>query len=175
MTPDTTTIAIMRDDWQRLNARKEEPGESLADVFNRVLDDLEAAEKEGFVPDDREDGPRVDPDDFDTFADIEARADEEGHRDAREDVREAVEAMDLPGGGKTLSERQKALVDCYEHLRLEGSAKKSEFFDIIDGFDHGYASTDSYWSNVVKGKNTLQSLPGVEPPAEGMSTWRFEP
>lgn len=177
MTEATTTIEAMYSDWKRLNARKE-PGEGFKDVLSRVLDNLEAAESEGFVPESDEETRQIDPDDFDTFDKIrereEKRAATESDRGGPERIHALVEEMDLPGDGSTLEARRNALVDLHTHLRKKKTAEKSDFLHVIERFDHGYANAESFWSNVVKGKQTLQTLPGVEPPADGLSTWRFD-
>lgn len=60
----------------------------------------------------------------------------------------------------------------YAHLREEGEAEKSALLDPIDVEATGYDSEASVWANMVKGRDTLRALPGVEPPSAGMSTWR---
>jgi hypothetical protein len=87
----------------------------------------------------------------------------------RERLREA-----LAGSGDVLEARVDAVVAMYDRLRQEGEATKGELLDVVDADAVNYAGPDSVWSNMVKGKRTLQALPGVEPPPTGRSTWRFE-
>lgn len=90
------------------------------------------------------------------------------------DVRDIVDELDIPGSGDRLEARRQAIVDCHTHLRMEQTADKSDFLQVIERFDHGYANGESFWANVVKGKDTLQSLPNVNPPAPGgATTWRW--
>jgi len=80
----------------------------------------------------------------------------------------------LAGSGDVLEARVDAIVAMYDHLRREGEATKAELLDVVDADTVDYAGADSVWANMVKGKETLQALPGVEPPPTGRSTWRYE-
>ena len=86
--------------------------------------------------------------------------------------REAL-ADALAGSGDVLERRVDAIVDMYQYLREAGEAEKSDLLDAIDVEATGYDSRASVWSNMVKGRDTLRGLPGVEPPGSGMSTWRY--
>jgi hypothetical protein len=44
--------------------------------------------------------------------------------------------------------------------------------DFSHGRAVGYASPDSVWANIVKGKDTLRALPGVETPSTRRTEWR---
>jgi hypothetical protein len=61
----------------------------------------------------------------------------------------------------------------YQYLREEGAAEKSELLEAIDVEATGYDSPTSVWANMIKGRDSLRALPGVEPPSAGMSTWRY--
>lgn len=89
------------------------------------------------------------------------------------DLQDAIDDVDLPGSGDTLAARRDALRRLYDHLREHGTAKKRDFLEQIDADAVGYASPESFWSNCVKGRDSLQALPAVDPPGEGEHTWRY--
>jgi hypothetical protein len=80
---------------------------------------------------------------------------------------------ELAGSGDLLDRRVNAILDMYEYLVENGEAEKSDLLGAIDVEETGYASGDSVWSNMVKGKDTLRSLDGVQTPRKGMTTWRY--
>jgi len=80
----------------------------------------------------------------------------------------------LAGSGDLVERRVDAVLAMYAVLREQGSAEKDELLDAVDIEATGYASAASVWSNMVKGKDTLRSLPGVEPPPSGKTTWRYD-
>lgn len=80
---------------------------------------------------------------------------------------------EIPGSGDTLEARRDQLLELYQHLRAEGSASRSDFLELVDADRVGYSSAGSYWSNVVKGRDTLRALPGVDAPGEGEHRWRY--
>lgn len=79
----------------------------------------------------------------------------------------------LSGSGDVLEARVDAILAMYAHLREHGHAEKSDLLSVVDVDATGYASPDSLWANMVKGKDTLAALPGVETPATGRTTWRY--
>lgn len=85
------------------------------------------------------------------------------------------DSLDLPGSDDVLDERRAAIADCYSHLREHGTASKSDFLELVDADAVGYTSRESFWSNCVKGRDSLRALPGVQPPGEGEHTWRHVP
>lgn len=92
--------------------------------------------------------------------------------DTPENERDALRD-ELAGSGDLLDRRVNTILEMHGYLQNAGSAEKSELLDAIDVEATGYDSRESAWSNMVKGKRTLQALPGVEPPRTGMSTWRY--
>lgn len=164
-----TTIQISDEAWQRLNSRKQ-PGDGFKDVVDRVLDRLEELENQ--EPAEPVDNLVAHED----VGELVVQEDDEDDDLRREDVRELVDDLDVPGSGAREEARREALVDLYEHLRMNGSADKEELLRVLEAHDHGYSSGESFWSNVVKGKDTLQSLPDVESPAPGggPSLWRYQ-
>lgn len=82
---------------------------------------------------------------------------------------------DIPGSGALLERRRDALRDLYAHLKMNETSRKSEFIGVLEHADHGYQDGESAWSNLVKGRETLATLPGVESPAEGEHRWRYDP
>jgi len=81
--------------------------------------------------------------------------------------------LDLPGSGETLEAREMAIAQLYMYLEEEETASKADLLELIDPENVGYSSTESFWSNAVKGRDSLRALPGVEAPNEGEHTWRF--
>jgi hypothetical protein len=88
-------------------------------------------------------------------------------------VRAEIDALDLPGSGPTLEARRETIHLLYDYLRERGTARKSDFLELIDADYVGYSSPGSFWANCVRGRDSLQSLPGVEAPGKGRNTWRF--
>lgn len=80
---------------------------------------------------------------------------------------------ELDGSGDLLDARVEALLKMYDYLREHGSAKKEDLLNVVDVDATGYASRGSVWSNMIKGKDTLRALPGVEKPASGRSEWTY--
>lgn len=81
---------------------------------------------------------------------------------------------ELAGSGDLLDRRVDAILSMYDVLREQGSAEKDELLDAVDVDATGYASRESVWSNMVKGKDTLSALPGVETPPSGRTTWKYD-
>ena len=93
-------------------------------------------------------------------------------RGVSDETRDALRGG-LAGSGDLLARRVDAIVAMYDVLRDRGEAEKDELLDAVDVDATGYAGRDSVWSNMVKGKETLSALPGVEPPSTGRSEWRY--
>lgn len=92
------------------------------------------------------------------------------HDSLREGLRDA-----LAGSGNRLERRVDAILTMYDHLREHGEATNDQLQELIDPDAVNYADEASLWSNMVKGKDTLRSLPGVVKPAEGTdSPWRYK-
>jgi len=85
-----------------------------------------------------------------------------------------VAELDLPGSGDSLEKRRIAVQTLYNHLKRKGTARRRDFLELVDADAVGYSSVESFWSNCIKGSNSLQSLPGVDPPGEGEHVWRYE-
>jgi len=139
----TTTIEISVENWRWLTNQKRRPGESFNDVLDRLR------EQQGDQPA-TEDDPAVEIEPADVPADL-----------------------DLPGSGDTYERRREAIARLYAYLREEGTATRADFLELIDPSDVDYASGASFWSNCVKGRDSLSVLEGVEPPGEGEHTWRY--
>jgi|AntRauTorcE11898_2_1112593.scaffolds.fasta_scaffold14282_2 hypothetical protein len=90
-----------------------------------------------------------------------------------ESVSDPVADLDLPGSGETLESRREAVHTLYAHLQEEGTATRSDFLELIDPDEVGYSSAESFWTNLVKARDALKQLPGVEAPSEGEHTWRY--
>jgi hypothetical protein len=81
----------------------------------------------------------------------------------------------LAGSGELLERRVDAVLTMYGVLRERGSAEKGELLNAVDVDATGYQDETSVWSNMVKGKDTLSALPGVETPPTGRTEWRWNP
>lgn len=79
----------------------------------------------------------------------------------------------LSGDGQQLERRVDEVLEMYAVLQAKGRADKQTLLDAVDVEATGYASRESVWSNMVKGRDTLRALPGVETPPVGRSTWRY--
>jgi len=82
--------------------------------------------------------------------------------------------LDLPGSGTTLEARRVTLSRLYAYLQQEGSAAKSDMLELVDPEYVGYSSAESFWSNAIKGRDSLRVLPGIRPPNEGEHSWHYE-
>lgn len=81
--------------------------------------------------------------------------------------------LDLPGSGETLTARRATVARLYSYLQDHGTATKGDLLELVDPDEVGYASAESFWSNAIKGRDSLRALPGVESPGEGEHTWRY--
>jgi len=80
---------------------------------------------------------------------------------------------EVPSSGELAERRADEVLKMYDLLRERGEAEKGDLLGVVDVEATGYASEASVWSNMVKGRDTLRALPGVETPREGMTTWRY--
>lgn len=82
-----------------------------------------------------------------------------------------IEDVDLPGTGKTLKAREKALVAAYEYIRDHPEAKKSDFLqDVFPDHPAGFETAEGWWNAI---QPALAELPGVNPPEERGHIWHF--
>jgi predicted CopG family antitoxin len=183
---ETTTIEISVENWKWLSALKERPGDSFNDVVSRLRKQYEQAE----VPDEElETAYRKRGEDL---RDIQGSdegeqpdQDEVGPEGMTMDAGEALfgdiepadvpDDLDLPGSGETYEQRRETIATLVTYLQQEGTATKADFLQLVDADDVGYSSADSFWSNAVKGRNSLSAVDGVVPPGEGGHNWRYEP
>jgi len=81
---------------------------------------------------------------------------------------------ELAGSGDRLERRVDAVLAMYDHLREHTEATNDELQGLTDPDDVNYADAESMWSNMVKGKDTLRSLPGVVKPPKGTDDpWQY--
>lgn len=158
---EITSIQINTETWSRLNKHKMSPSDSFDDVVTRLLDHYETCDEE---PADAASEPPT------TTHDTTPTRDRTRGRTAPS---ETTPDIDVPGSGQTAGARRQAVLDMRDELRDRGTAEKSQLLDVIDADGVGYASPESFWSNVVKGTDALKSLEGVESPPEGGRTWRW--
>lgn len=93
--------------------------------------------------------------------------------DERPDVDQEKLRDELSGSGDLLERRVEQILVMYDELRRRGTATNDELKAAVDVAATGYQDEESVWSNMVKGRDTLHSLPGVEPPPTGRSEWRY--
>jgi len=80
---------------------------------------------------------------------------------------------EVPSSGDLAERRADEILKMYDLLRERGEAEKSDLLGVVDVEATEYASAASVWSNMVKGRDTLRALPGVETPPEGRTKWRY--
>jgi hypothetical protein len=84
---------------------------------------------------------------------------------------------EIPGEPGTLDMERKvdAVIVMWDFLREIGKADKNAMMDAAaDEIEAtGYADPISFWSNVVKGRDSLSGFDGVHKPPKGLSTWEF--
>lgn len=97
------------------------------------------------------------------------------HADLEADTDHLPTELELPGSGDTRDRRRAAIAQMYQYLQDHGTATKADLLELVDAEPVNYSSRESFWSNCVKGRDTLRALPGVEPPSEGEHTWRYAP
>lgn len=90
----------------------------------------------------------------------------------RDDLRAKLRD-NLAGSGDLLDRRANQVLAMYEELRDRGAAEKDDLLAVVDVDATGYQDESSVWANMVKGRDTLRALPGVETPATGLTTWRY--
>ena len=81
--------------------------------------------------------------------------------------------LDVPGSGESLEARRATLARMYTYLMEEETATKADLIELVDPEYVGYSSRESFWSNCIKGRDTLRAIPGVQAPGEGEHTWRY--
>lgn len=104
----------------------------------------------------------------------------EKHRPAAEEAAEsspgtdpgaAVAELDLPGDGDVVERRRRAITDLYEYLRKHGTARRSDFLELVDASAVEYATPEAFWTNA--GRDGLRELPGVVAPGAGENVWQY--
>lgn len=79
----------------------------------------------------------------------------------------------LAGSGDLLDARLNEILKMYMELKRQGEATKEELLSVVDVEATTYQDEGSVWSNMVKGKDTLKAIPGVQKPPRGKSTWTY--
>lgn len=82
----------------------------------------------------------------------------------------------VPRTGDVAERRADAILEMYDYLRKHGEADNDTLAELVDPDAVDYNDANSIWSNLVKGKETLRALPGVEPPPPSVDRpWRYRP
>lgn len=175
---DTTTIEIRKDQWSDLNGLKEEPGESMKDVVDRLTDvfreveeadvELEALAGDGPTPEEISA-------EHQTFEEV---ADETGRQEDAWTPEAAAAAADLPGQGEKQEARRNALTTVLRSLRDDGPSKAGELQEeSYDSFDVQFVDAESWWKNAAgPALSELRDLGAVElvDQAAGLWAWAGE-
>lgn len=150
----TTTIEIKDADWSRLNGRKK-PGDGFKDAVERVLDQLEEAEAQGFVP--GRDGAGVDVDPEPEQRDLQ---DVEQRDPVVDDVQEASddvleELLDDWQPGRSLEEREERKNVGRAALELliddGGELERNDFVDeLLPEYDVEEQNEDTWWKKSAR-------------------------
>lgn len=186
MTDETTTVEISVENWRWLSTLKERPGDSFNDVISRLREQYEQA---GGTDENLETTYRERDEDLRDIQDNDRSEqpdhDEIGPEGMTMDADEALfgdiepadvpDDLDLPGSGETYEQRRRAIGTLVAYLQAEGTATRADFLELINPDDVRYASADSFWSNAVKGRDSLSAVEGVVPPSEGEHSWRYDP
>jgi len=153
-----TTIQVPEELADELHDRKER-GESYADVIYRLIEQAEGG------ADSRQRKQEIEEPE-------PALREPEPETEGKDDPREILLSMDLPGSGEDYERRVESVLEIYHFLQSNPGERlsKSDFRELLEDEDVGYAGGfGSLWSNWVKsnpaqghGENVLCSLPGVE-------------
>lgn len=86
-------------------------------------------------------------------------------------LREAIEAVELPGSGPTLEARREALLASYRYLVDNPGARKSDFVENVYPEHPAAFETEEGWWNAIQ--PALKELPAVDSPEERGHIWTF--
>jgi hypothetical protein len=159
-----TSIRVSEELADELYQRKGR-GTSYEDFLWGLLERVDKAEERGGGSDR---SPADTPGETSSGEEEPRRDENGGEGGLRAQIRE-----ELAGSGDRLEARVGGVLAMYDHLREYGEAEKDELLDVVDVDATGYESRASVWSNMVKGKDTLRALPGVEKPSTGRSKWQY--
>ena len=128
-------------------------GESYEDVVWRLLEEHNESDEQ--PPLESESAPRV-RDEPEPTLDVEHTA------------------IDVPGSGELEERRKETVIEMARLLRDRGAAEKSDFLEVVDADAVGYSSAESFWSNCIKGRNSLKAVSGVQKPPQGRNEWTWD-
>ena len=103
---------------------------------------------------------------------MEALRDSSPGDDVSESVEERVAAQEYDGTVTKTNARDETLITIYTRLREARELTRSEIEEFHATHDGGLAASTWYETLVSK---ELRKLPGVRPPKQGTSQWRFDP
>jgi hypothetical protein len=155
---DTTTIEIEKDQWAELNALKQEPGESMKDVIDRLLNQHDETTT-----------PNEEPDPSNTVLDA---APSQEPRDAREADRWLSE-VDAPPSSPDRETFEQAAVAVAREIERRGQLARAEAVDALhQDYPAGYAANGRTWWRRVA-RPVLEAHPDVQAPPAGASDWQY--
>jgi hypothetical protein len=111
--------------------------------------------------------------DSDAYPDAEAVRGATVSRDVIDEETEERIREGLFGSGNLLDARVNEILKMYMELQRQGEATKEELLSVVDVEAADYQDKGSVWSNMVKGKDTLKAIPGVQKPPRGKSKWTY--
>lgn len=153
-----TTIRVSEELAEELHGRKER-GDSYEDVIWRLIEQADS----GAESDERSG----------THEPVETAVPVLESEPGPEPAADATPELDIPGSGANAEARRETIADMREYLREHGSATREELVALVDPDAVGYDSRESFWSNCVKGRETLRAFEDVSSPGRGGSTWRY--
>jgi len=158
---------IEDDEWERW---KETVPRSKA--LDQRIRELIQADADGRVMEETDEEPAPIDDAVPTEPAVEELSDDLEPAPIDDAVRDRL-IDEVPSSGDLAERRADEILKMYDLLRERGEAEKSDLLGVVDVEATEYASAASVWSNMVKGRDTLRALPGVETPPEGRTKWRY--
>lgn len=155
------------DDWKDTVPRSKSLEERIIELIEADTDGRVQEPSEDDIAESGLSSPR-------TAAESTPMIDEKTPGSSQEDENLREQLRDeLAGSGDLLEARVDEVLKMYDYLREHGTAEKDDLLDVVDVEATDYKDADSVWSNMVKGKDTLRTLPGVTKPSSGRSEWTY--
>lgn len=99
-----------------------------------------------------------------------------GDGDQEASADEIIDGLDLSGSGDRLEARRDAVRACYEFLRENGKARKSEFVEALyDEHTAGFGSPGGWWNEIGNNglKTVAEQVDTIDAPGEGEHVWQW--
>lgn len=79
----------------------------------------------------------------------------------------------LPGEGELLEQRLQAVIKMARYLHDHGECSQGTLVSIVDVEACGFSDEYSLWQGLVKGHDTLSSIPGIQEPEGSRGVWTY--